>query len=185
MVDPCCGSSLRRGTKLIAYIDMGVAVIQAFFSILFVILVIGNYEDVRETFDQDKEDFPQLAALFDLTMGSLIVIFGLASIYFFAMFFLARFLFHAADKRDYTKLSRWYNISLILVLMRSIFYVSGIIFSNVLGAFGIFGLVYSIYCLWIVRALLRKISYCAYWEFVGETTWLSGGPKYVYVGENV
>jgi len=186
MVDPCCGSSLRMGTKLIAYIDMGCSVIQAMLSGLFVILVIGNYEEVQKTFDEDKEDFPELASLFDLAYGSLIVIFSLATAYFIAMFFLGRYLFYSADEKDYKKLQRWYNITLVLVVLRTLLYLSGLIFSKALGAFGIFGIIYQIYCLWIVRAFLRKISYTAYWDFVGETTSLTaGGLKYIDVNGKV
>jgi len=65
--------------------------------------------------------------------------------------------------------------------MRLIFYISGLLFSTVIGAFGIFGILYQIYCLWIVRALLKKLSYAAYWEMVGETTSLKGPLKTIYV----
>jgi len=154
---------------------MGFAIFSIILFGFLTILVLANGVDVNpvDPIPTNSTVFPDDPSIFDLPEGTLIMVFILSICYSIAIFLLSRFLFRAAVTRNYENVQRWYMISLALIVIRLVFYVTGLIFSMGMASFGIMGFLYQLYSLWVVGAFKEEMEVNR--QFAGETTYLRPG----------
>ncbi|CAL8112816.1 unnamed protein product [Orchesella dallaii] len=123
--DPCCGLSLYRGVKVIAIIDLASAVFSTVLSGFGFLIALFDGDAIVNDLNYNTTTQVTPDGTPPPPIGVGWVIFSLLAITVVNIFymFLARYLLHATQERNTTKLQRWFDVTAVILAVRLLGYI--------------------------------------------------------------
>ncbi|CAL8094698.1 unnamed protein product [Orchesella dallaii] len=160
MVHPCCGSSLKQGTKFLAILSMTLSVVGTFSSGIYLILIAAANlkSDPGKTEDEEyikEEDYCIDRIIPEPLMVLIIFVFCILNL------FLAIMLFIGTEQDNLRVCNFWWRISFalwlvdIVILSVSVAVCRANITDIVINTAEIFR---SVYELWVVKAFMAELK---------------------------
>ncbi|CAL8110114.1 unnamed protein product [Orchesella dallaii] len=169
MIHPCCGFPLRNGAIVLSLIDIVGSVFGSISSIITLICVIAQkvgdsplVEDGNAGTMSASHKTQGITKLLDESSSAVYSVLGFVTLTCIVELILSMILLRGAKTRDVSYCKIWWRTKLGIFLASTAVIVFAFVVSDDRLDFavgGIFGIIYQVYGLWVVKAFITELEF--------------------------